>query len=636
MSAICGIWQRNNAPVSSTRLTRLMHAQAHYGPDGSGVWGEDSIRLGQQMLCLTPEALHEQQPAAPAPFLANCPLIITADSWLDNRQELCEALSIPRGEWPTIPDSQVILAAYQKWDTACPGHLLGDFAFAIWDSAKQRLFCARDHVGARPFYYYDNDQEFLFATDLQALLGVITPQIEPMYLKAKVMYGRFLHNELTFYARVRKLPPAHFLVVSVHRLQQGAWWQPGELPELHLPTDEAYVEMLRHMLEEAVRCRLRTHQTVGTHLSGGLDSSSITMLAARQLRQQGRTLTAFSWSPPLPADLAISGLPANDERRHIEQICRQEQLMCHYTRLTETDELQALAWGLDRDAIYFIGGYDAYVNQCAAQAQVRVLLSGWGGDEFITAHVDGYLAACFVQGRWRTLAREMDAKVGRSSGAYWKAVLGLGYARVLTPLLPYPLYARLHPHLADPPAYAPFIHPELRGFLQAVPLPETINVRETPNLHEYQRTMFAHGHLTRRSEMWAAYGAQHQLYFRYPLLDRRIVDFACRIPAHLFVRNGISRYLFRQAMHPLRPAWNYNPKFQPGLEAVTQPLVITARRHWLAQALAQPTSLTPAIIQRAKALRLLPQISQATRHSLLERRLFNALQAEYVLVRHPL
>lgn len=150
MSGIVGIYHLDGRPVEQQDVQRMTDSIAHRGPDGSAVWIEGPVGLGHRMLYTTPESLHEKLP------LTNRTgdLTITADARIDNRNELFSMLNFNGRPRETIPDSEIILVAYEKWGEKCPEKLLGDFAFTIWDKRKQAIFCARDPIGIKPFYYY--------------------------------------------------------------------------------------------------------------------------------------------------------------------------------------------------------------------------------------------------------------------------------------------------------------------------------------------------------------------------------------------------------------------------------------------------------------------------------------------------
>ena len=164
MSSIAGVYLLDGSPVDPDRLKRMNDRLSHRGPDGSGLWCEGSVGLGHQMLWTTPESLHEKLP------LEADGLVITADARVDNREELLPELGLRED----VSDSEVILETYRKWGRNCVDRLLGDFAFVVWDKAKGELFCARDHMGVKPFYYYHEPGKiFAFATEIKALFASI-------------------------------------------------------------------------------------------------------------------------------------------------------------------------------------------------------------------------------------------------------------------------------------------------------------------------------------------------------------------------------------------------------------------------------------------------------------------------------
>ena len=172
MSGIAGALNLNGRPLEREDMARMVQSIAHRGPDGSGVWSEGAVGLGHRMLWTTPESLNEKLPLADG--ARN--MAITADARIDNRDELFDALNVD-GQRDEISDSELILLAYQRWGERCPERLQGDFAFAIWDGVNQLLFCARDHMGVKPFHYYRSSQAFIFASEIKALFAL--PEVSP-------------------------------------------------------------------------------------------------------------------------------------------------------------------------------------------------------------------------------------------------------------------------------------------------------------------------------------------------------------------------------------------------------------------------------------------------------------------------
>ena len=175
---------------------------SHRGPDGSKIWCEGSSSSWSSNAPHHPESLHETLP------FEEDGLIITADARIDNRKELSEKLDIEDKE--SVSDSYFILKAYRKWGEKCPEKLLGDFAFAIWDKNNEKLFCARDHMGIKPFYYYMSNNAFFFATEMKALLTI--PEIPYKLNELKLAFYLTKSNSdknLTFYKNILFLNPAH-------------------------------------------------------------------------------------------------------------------------------------------------------------------------------------------------------------------------------------------------------------------------------------------------------------------------------------------------------------------------------------------------------------------------------------------
>ena len=146
MSGIAVIWNRDGRPVDGAQIVRMTELMKHRGPDGERHWRRGPVAIGHCALNTTPEALADQQPLIDEAV----GLCITFDGRIDNREELKTLLDINGSDLISVSDPRLVLAAYRKWGEACPEHLLGDFAFAIWDERQRRLFCARDFLGVRP------------------------------------------------------------------------------------------------------------------------------------------------------------------------------------------------------------------------------------------------------------------------------------------------------------------------------------------------------------------------------------------------------------------------------------------------------------------------------------------------------
>lgn len=541
MSAILGLLYFDGRQVSDEVLQPALDAVACYGGDRTGMWLGGAVGLGAQVLHLTPESLHDAQPST----RGEC--VIVADARIDNREDLFDRLGIAPAEREAMPDSVLILRAYERWGDECPGYLVGDFAFAIWDGRARSLFCARDHVGARPLYFCRTAHLFAFCTDVRGLLAL--PDVPGDIDEEEV--GRYLRNPLhvsnrrTFFRVIDKLPFGRWMRITVEGVRERSYWEPFDQPTLRLGSEQAYAEQLRALVTEAVAARVRTSFGVAAHLSGGLDSSAVTALAARELRARGgRLLAGITWSP---ARSEAYPEEERDERIRIEQVCRQEGITPYYPEVS-VDDLRAF---MDRDVGVYttVGLVSEWVALRGVGALgVRTILSGWGGDEAVTFNGRGYLAELLRSGRWVTLSRLLGRHFASHPRRLARAVL----FNLLIPQVPDALYGHLA-HLFERRFPPSFVHPDFAARLNVFDGPVPGLARERAGVRQTQRGLFHHGHLAVRMEAWAVWGASHRIVYSYPLTDRRVLAFAYALPPDLFWRKGYVRYLFRKAMDGVLP-----------------------------------------------------------------------------------
>ncbi len=552
MSGIVGVMRKDGKPVTSLTLAPLYQAMTLWGPDGYRTWHKGSVGFGHLQLWVTPESRYDHQPIS---FSSDSGLVITADARIDNRASLLDQIGVPQEVCATLPDSEVILRAYERWGADCIEKLVGAFAFAIWDAWNHTLFCGRDHIGFRPFFYADTPRFFVFASDIK---GVLAYPPVPLNLYEPLLAARLQHTtyqaekQFTFYEGVVKLPPAHRLIISKGKVRLDRYWRPEDVPDVRFSTEDAYAERLREILEQAIRCRLRTTHPVGAHLSGGLDSSAVTALAARQLRGASQSLDAFSWSP-----LPESGAPLVDERADVEAVRHQAGIPCHYHTLTHDDAIQIYSRDFTLEPTEMLV-YERWVQEQAAQSGIRVMLSGWGGDEVASAHTRCYLSELLTTGRWCIMHRELKAALG-SRGKVSPWIRAKRYGRTLlysgiAPLLPNGLYQHIHRGTVNSPRLKSCVNPAFaRRYRHEVRALRDRGCRERPRIRTLQIHRLTLGHLTQRIEAWAINGARRGLTYGYPLLDRRLLEFCLGLPVDCFFHEGKGRTIFRQALQGALP-----------------------------------------------------------------------------------
>jgi asparagine synthase (glutamine-hydrolysing) len=382
------------------------------------------VAFGHALLATTPEALLERLPLQHRE--SGC--TITADVRLDNRDELIRKLDVNLNG-RTIGDGELILLAYLEWGEGCPEQLLGDFAFAIWDARRRKLFCARDQMGMRQFcYWHRPGQAFVFATEPDAVVGhALVPKRLNEGRVADFLDGLEGQNlEETFYQGVLRLPPGHSLTIDHGRLELNRYWELRKPDPLVLKSDDEYVAAFTEVFREAVTARLRSPGPVAAMLSGGLDSGAVVAFAADLLAERGEgPLTTVS----------VVGTEAETcrETRAIHASSKMPNIDPHLIRYTELDgyreELERLIEGTS-DPFDCYMGMIRTVYLGARRLGVKVVLDGVASDMLFSAsaNVGSLLRAgrispavreAFDEGRYWDSRREGWNVLARSLWSAW-------------------------------------------------------------------------------------------------------------------------------------------------------------------------------------------------------------------------
>ena len=297
MSGICGIVYLNNKTVEN-ELTTMTQRLAHRGPDGTYLYQNQNAALAQLQLSVSEQSFYEKQI-----HVNKTGWVIVADVRLDNREDLAAKLGfVFEPNALKIPDSELIMAAYARWGNDCPDWLVGDFAFVIYQPQSNTIFCARDPMGLRSlFYYYLPNQVFVFASEIKALLALdFVPQT---INKEKIaLYLSWADSSMpaqadTFYAQVFRVLSGHWAEITPDNLRTQFYWKLNLSRFEYLKTDEDFALAFKEIFFEAVRCRVQSHFGVASHLSGGLDSSSVSVAARYFLQPQDRQLITLHHKP---------------------------------------------------------------------------------------------------------------------------------------------------------------------------------------------------------------------------------------------------------------------------------------------------------------------------------------------------
>jgi len=549
VSAIAGFVGLDGRAASANDVDRMIESVSHRGPDGRRVWIEGEIGLGHCMLHTTPESLTEYLP------LRRGDLAITADARLDNRAELMRALG-SGGSTEPVSDSELILEAYLRWGEDCPRHLLGDFVFAIWDSARRKLFCARDHFGVRPFYYYHQPgRRLVFGSEIKSILALADI---PRHLnEAKIadyMLASFEDKARTFYLDINRLPPASTLTVAAGGVRIRQYWalEPGR--EIRLKSDDEYAEAYRGHFVEAVRCRLRSAFPVGSMLSGGLDSSSIACVANELLRSGDRdALHTFS--------IVFERVKKSDERPFIESVLAGRRFISHLIdgdSVTPFDDLDSVIWYQDEPFCAPNLSLTRSGWKAAQGAGVRILMDGVFGDNVVS---HGLEHLRWLASRWRllSLSRELRALNDKSehTGMHWNSV---GWFVVNFGLKPYLPQAGLNAwrNLRHLPTDAVVAQSAIfeAGYRDRNHLQQRLRgpSRRVPKAsREVHHESLVSGLIETALEVHSHGCGEFRLESRFPFLDKRLVEFCLAIPGEQKVNQGYTRAVVRRALSDYLP-----------------------------------------------------------------------------------
>ncbi|ESY46019.1 lasso peptide isopeptide bond-forming cyclase [Mesorhizobium sp. RSR380A] len=549
MSGVAGILLRQEGrQAAAADIQRMLARMQHRAPDGSSWWIDEGVVLGHAWLNTTDEA-------GPGPLtMAGGKLAITADCRLDNRDELLARLGIRDN---SVADAVLVMRAYLRWGEACPEYLQGDFAFAIWDAERQKLFCVRDHFGVKPFYYHSSDRRFVFASEIGPILDVggVDMRISEHQISG-FLAGLPDDPQSTAYADIFRLPARHSLTVTGNQVVLRRYWQIEPSPR---PMRADTAEEFRHLFSQSVRNRMRGTPAVGAMLSGGLDSSSIACVAGLQNAAQQR--------PRLPTFSLVfeKGSPM-DERPFIEAVLGQQKVdgtlisvgdyapFAEFERILEEQEETFLAPGLSltRD-----------IYRTAGAKGMKVLLDGHGGDE-VVSQGHGHLHELADAGKWMELWRELRS----ASNTYGDGMLGL-YYKFLTLYGPAWRVARIkrfanrvlgklrrHPTGRPATSWRGLINPDLamrtdlvERFRRAGYMPPAVSASETLT----HRWLLSNGMVPHAFEVLDKAAANFGVEPRYPFWDKPLVEFCLALPGAEKLNRGFGRSVLRRAMEGILP-----------------------------------------------------------------------------------
>lgn len=471
------------------------------------------------------------------------------DVRLDNRIELSQKL----GTGPTaFNDMDLIVRAYRKWGKSSVSHLKGEFAFAIWDDHDKRLFCARDHFGTKPFYYRETELGLRFAGEIGPLAadtGLAGLALDEPWI-AQLIVGEIGDSSSTAYEQIKRLPPAHTLVVERNSLTVDRYWSFKDVPPVH---GKIKITDVRERIEQAVERRLSSN--TGAFLSGGLDSSSLACVANRLLSNRGHHhLSTIS--------MVYDEYPHESEREYVEAVLANGTYEAHLENITEYRPISMLAHLTDVQHGPYLGPGLAMMDKAVrlgAQRGLTSLLDGHGGDELVSNYGGARVYELARAGQFARLAWEsiqLSRKNNVSAVESFTGVYGNHGKGLLSKLT-----RRFNRRWTKGRAYyemknEPLLADHQRQGAWLERYKETLPLWH-PRAHQDDRAYQDHLLATplqsysfeTMTQMFRSNGVEHSA----PFWDFDLVEICLQAPVEQKLRNGLSRRLLRDSMKGIVP-----------------------------------------------------------------------------------
>ncbi len=546
MSALAGLWRFGGKTELAADCARMLAAQEIYGPHDSRQWADESVAMGRRLFRALPEDAHDRQPL----LSRDRRLALVADIRLDNRDELIPMLGLA-GDVRQLCDAAILLASLERWGEAAVDRLVGEFAFALWDTRAQSLTLARDFLGSRPLHYHRAPGFFAFATmpkGLHALPEI--PRAPDEQTIMELLVNLPPRGARSVYCEISRVEPGNIVSVTRAGLATRTFWQPKRA-DAQKPKLKDYVEGLRHHLDQATQSCLRGAQgIVATQLSGGLDSAAVTATAARLLALLGGKVIAFTAVPREGYEGAPRANRIADEGPLAAATAAMHRNVEHVLiRAGPVSPLQTL----DRRHFLFDGPnaspsnavWGDAINAAVRQREISILLTGQLGNLTVSYGGQHLLPELLRSRRLVALWRAASALVANKRMSWRGAIV-----QSIGPFMPNSRWQRRFAgHGYEEMLMLSALRPER---LTELDLPgrwresgfDLTNRRQTDGFAARLRVLRRLDRSTYAKGVLAGWGID----LRDPTADKRLVEYCLAIPTEQYLRDGVPRSLARRAL----------------------------------------------------------------------------------------
>lgn len=571
MCGFAAIIDKNNFPVNEEILRKMADTIHHRGPDEEGLFIEGPVGFHHKRLSIIDLSTGRQ----PMTY-DGCTIVYNGEIY--NYIELKEDL-IRRGHcFQTTSDTEVILHMYREFGDAFVNLLNGMFAFIIYDQPRQKLFISRDHFGIKPLYWYQDNKKILFGSEIKAILAhpEVISQTDNSSLQEYLTF-QFIMGEGTMFSNIKKIQAGHYMNIDLRSGEKNLvkYWSPDfTLDPYH--TEEYFIVELRKILEETIRQQLRSDVPVGTYLSGGIDSSLVTIMSSKYLDQKIKSFSGAFHEGPEFSELQYARIAA--------EAAGAEHFEIYPTEQEFIDTLPKLIYHLD-EPVAGPGLFPQYIVSRFASKHVKVVMGGQGGDEIFggyTRYLVAYLEQA-IKGAIFESNEEAEHIVSLHS-----ILPNLPALKQYIPMMKNfwkegtfdAMDKRYFNLLNRMGATRQYLHEDFTGSWDEENIFNKFlfhfNNSNTKSYYNKMTHFDMLGSLPGLLQVEDRVSMAVSIESRVPLLDRRIVDLISRMPAGMKFRGGELKYLLKKTIKDIMPPEILNRKDKMGFPV---PLHIWSKNH---------------------------------------------------------
>ncbi|MGC1392161.1 MAG: asparagine synthase (glutamine-hydrolyzing) [Bacteroidales bacterium] len=548
MCGFVGIVNRNGTMADSRLLKKMASVIHHRGPDGEGIFIDNSVGFYHKRLSIIDLSTGIQ----PMSY-KNCTIVYNGEIY--NYIELKEELRMKGHQFMTTSDTEVILHMYDEYGDDFINNLNGMFAFIIFDKPKNRFLIAKDHFGIKPLYWYQDNQKTVFASEIKSLLQhpdiVSKPDWESLN---EYMTFQFILGEKTMFKNIFKLLPGHYMILDniTGKIDKVRYWEPNfSIDRYH--TEEYFIVKLRDILDQTISQQLRSDVPLGSYLSGGLDSSFVTILSACKYGRQFKSFTGSFLEGPEFNEIEFAKEAAKVAGSELYNVIPTEQEFI--------DLLPKLIYHLD-EPVAGPGLFPQYIVSKLASEHVKVVLGGQGGDEIFGGYAR-YLVAYLEQAIKGSIYQNNEE--GEHIVSLQSILPNLPYLRAYTPMLKDLWEKELFESMDR--RYFRLIN--RMGSTEIFLKEEFLANYNKDDIFESFSSVFNHSdtksyfnkmtHFDMVASLPGLLQVEDRVSMavsiesRVPLLDRRIVDLISRMPAGMKFKGGEMKYLLKRTIKDIMP-----------------------------------------------------------------------------------